>query len=311
MDKPLIIFDTDMDTDCDDAGALGLLLGFVKKEKAELLGIIADTPVEYAAAACEAICNWYGVKAPIGAVSAETYKNDERFIEYRKQRSSISAEKYYNEILAKRVGKTDADYTPAAALYRKLFVGAPDNSVTVVCVGLLTAVAELFSTTGDEISPLSGIELFNKKVKYVVSMGNARYPEMTDKNFNYKMDRVATKTFFEKCPVPVYICPKGTRVITGFSFTEKFPKEHPLRLAYEMFMSGENIGRSSWDLITLLFALGYHSSVFTTESHGIVRYEETNRIYWEENGNREDFQVNTTVSDDEIAVLLEDLLTKK
>ncbi len=45
-EKPLIIFDTDMDTDCDDAGALCLLLKFVKCGKADILAAIADTPVK-------------------------------------------------------------------------------------------------------------------------------------------------------------------------------------------------------------------------------------------------------------------------
>ena len=38
MNTPLIIFDTDMDTDCDDAGALAILYEYVKRQKAELLG---------------------------------------------------------------------------------------------------------------------------------------------------------------------------------------------------------------------------------------------------------------------------------
>ena len=31
--QPVIIFDTDMDTDCDDAGALAILLEYAKKDK--------------------------------------------------------------------------------------------------------------------------------------------------------------------------------------------------------------------------------------------------------------------------------------
>lgn len=310
MENPLIIFDTDMDTDCDDAGALGLLLEFVKSGKAELLGIIADTPVENASGCCQAICDWYGVTVPIGAVKAEKYAADPRFADYRTHRARIDKCKYYNAVLAKRVGKKDIDYKDAAITYRELLVNAEDDSVTVVCVGLLTAVAELFETEGDGISPLSGVELFKRKVKRVVSMGNANYPEQTENNFNYKMDRVASRIFFEKCPVPVYVCPSGTNVITGYSFTEKFPKEHPLRIAYEMFLGKENSGRSSWDLITLLYALGYNDSFFTSESHGTVRYEETNRIYWEEEGTRVDRQVKAVIPDKDLAVLLEDMLTK-
>ena len=58
--KPIIIFDTDMDTDVDDAGALAILLSYVKQGRAALLGILADGPDRYAAAACEALCRRCG-----------------------------------------------------------------------------------------------------------------------------------------------------------------------------------------------------------------------------------------------------------
>ena len=307
MEKPLIIFDTDMDTDCDDAGALGLLLKYVKNNKVDFLGIIADTPTEYAAPCCEAICNWYGIEVPIGAVSTEKYKADPRFESYRKHRAGISEEKYYNAILSKRVGKTDKDYTPAATLYRKLLANAPDNGVTVVCVGLFTAVYELFKTQGDEISPLSGTELFAKKVKCVVSMGNADYPEQEKFNFNYKMDKVSSIEFFKKCPVSVYISKMGTDIITGKYFSAKLPNEHPLRIAYESFMGGEGIGRQSWDLIALLYAIKPNSGNFETKTYGTVKFN-GNKTYWKQDCERQDFVINLTLSDKEITSALEYLL---
>lgn len=71
---PLIIFDTDMDTDCDDAGALGLLLKLQNDGKARLLAAIVDTPSNDAAPCIEAICKFYNADVPIGAVNPEQYK---------------------------------------------------------------------------------------------------------------------------------------------------------------------------------------------------------------------------------------------
>lgn len=308
--KPLLIFDTDMDTDCDDAGALGLLLNYVKAGKADLLGIIADAPAADVAPCCEAICDYYGVPVEIGAIYEKTYANDPRFADYRAHRAGVAADKYYNAAFAARVGKKDTDYTPAARAYREMLAGEEDNSVTVVAVGLLTALAELFETTGDDLSPLSGVELFAKKVKCVVSMGNATYPEFRDKNFNYKMDREGAKVFFDNCPVPVYVCPEGSFVVTGHSFSETFEKDHPLRVAYEMWCGGESKGRSSWDLITLLFALEPQSPLFKAETHGTVRYDTTNRAWWEEDGIRTDYDLRITVSEKEMAEILEKSVTK-
>jgi len=310
VDKPLIIFDTDMDTDCDDAGALGLLLNFVKNDKAELLGIIADTPTEYAAPCCEAICDWYGINVPIGAVSEEKYASDPRFSEYRSHRNGIAEGKYYNAILARKIEKTDKDYCSAAIAYRKLLANAPDGGVTVVCVGLLTAIAELFGTSGDNISPLSGIELFRKKVKMVVSMGNADYPEQRKYNFNYKMDRIGTAEFFENCPVSVHISKAGTSIITGKYFSKNYSENHPLRIAYEAFMGGENIGRSSWDLIAVLYALNHESSIFKTNSYGKIGYNTDNVVFWSNNESRKDYAVELTVTDDEMTEIIEKMLIK-
>ena len=44
MERPIILFDTDMESDCDDAGALALLLNACRAGEAQLLGVIADAP---------------------------------------------------------------------------------------------------------------------------------------------------------------------------------------------------------------------------------------------------------------------------
>lgn len=305
MEKPLIIFDTDMDTDCDDAGALGLLLTQVNAGRATLLGVIADAPAAAVAPCCETICRYYGVDTTIGAVYERDYANTPRFADYRAHRAGIQSARYYNAMLAN--GKRDTDFPPAARAYRTLLAEAPDHSVTVVAVGLLTALAELFLTKGDDISPLSGVELFARKVKYVVSMGNATYPAVTEKNFNYNMDREGSKTFFALCPCSVYVCPDGSDVITGDSFSRRFPANHPLRIAYEAWCEGEGRGRSSWDLISLLFALQPQSELFTARSFGTVRYSLSNRTYWEA-GTRTDYDLRITVSSAKMAEVLEALV---
>ena len=48
--KPVqIIFDTDMDIDCDDAGALAVLHALMDYEEAEILGVVVDVPLEASA----------------------------------------------------------------------------------------------------------------------------------------------------------------------------------------------------------------------------------------------------------------------
>ena len=305
-----IIYDTDMDCDCDDVGALALVLEYVKAEKAELLGVVTDVPSLYAAPACEAICREYGVNVPIGTIYNHEYPSSatERYKNYRgTQRDNINAGKDYNRTLAAMVGKTDVDYPSSARVYRELLAAAEDKSVTVVVVGMLTAIDALFLTTGDEISPLSGLELFEKKVIRVVSMGQMKHERSPKaRSFNYINDREGAVNVFEKCPVPILISGAGGDIAVGKTYTASMHADHPVRVAYEIYCKGENKGRASWDLITMLYALDPDESIFSVLPCGTITYDNTNNwAAYDTNGQRGDGIVVLDITKAEMAELLE------
>ena len=311
--KPTIVFDTDMDTDCDDAGALAILLQAARKGDVNLAGIIVDVPDRYAATACEVLCNWYGVQTPIGTFYDVDFseKETDRYVRYRTHRTTLPENIYYNRTSSKLIGKTDRDYPAAVETYRRILSQASDNSVTVLAVGFLTAIEQLWQSPADTYSSLNGFELFRQKVCCVVSMGDATYPFSTNYNFNYNMDREGAKAFFDRCPCPIYVSPDGMDVITGHTFSSVLPVGHPLRMFYEIYNEGPNKGRMSWDLIALLYAMNPENPIFTSETHGSVRYhDEINQIYWDEAGSRTDYQVTSTISAEEMSNLLEQMLTE-
>ena len=95
-------------------------------------------------------------------------------------------------------------------------------------------------------------------------------------------------------------------VITGAHLTDALPKEHPLRLAYELYMEGEHRGRASWDLIAVLFALEPNSPLFRVTRHPgeqIDHESEPCRLFWRK-GERGDAVIEPTVSPEEMAALL-------
>ena len=47
MEKVQLILDTDMDTDCDDAGALAVLNNYLIKGRVDVKAVICDAPSEY------------------------------------------------------------------------------------------------------------------------------------------------------------------------------------------------------------------------------------------------------------------------
>ena len=310
--RPVIIFDTDMDTDVDDAGALTILLNAVKAGRIELAGIVVDVPDSCAAAACEVLCMRAGMEVPIGTIYMSEFPQNEtdRYVRYRHHRTTLPANIYYNRTAAKMLGKCDRDYPHATEVYRRLLSGAEDQSVIITAVGFLTAIEQLWQSGPDEISPLDGYELFREKVKCVVSMGDAAYPLCLSSNFNYNMDRVGAKAFFDRCPCPVCISPDGIRVITGGTFSASLPEGDPLRLFYEIYNEGPFRGRMSWDLIAVLYAIDPKNPLFEKETHGKVCYDDReNRTYWDEYSDlRQDWLIHTTVPPEETAKILEGLM---
>lgn len=309
---PLIIYDTDMDTDCDDVAALALIAKYVKEGRAQLLSVVTDAPCAEAAPTCEAILRHYGMgDTPIGTIYLDQYPAEKtsRYHSYYAHQKILPPEIYYNRTLAALVGKTDKDYPSSAEVYRRLLASAPDGSVTVLVVGFLTALENLFATEGDEISPLSGVELFRKKVARVVSMGGSAYPESTN-NFNYDRDAVGSAAFFDKCPVSVIASSDGDDVVTGYTFTDRLPETHPMRVAYEIYNGGPRKGRSSWDVIATLYALQPNLPFFETYQYGTLRYDEAKELtYWVENAERQDYQLKYSLSAAEMTEYLENELT--
>ena len=113
MEKPILIYDTDMDTDCDDAGAIAMLLQAHLAGKIELIGVAADSVSPYAAPCCEVLTRYYGVDVPIGTIYADDYQDSEeniaRFAEYRgHSRGCIDRRMAYNLTFAEEIGKKDS-----------------------------------------------------------------------------------------------------------------------------------------------------------------------------------------------------------
>ena len=102
-EKPLIIFDTDMDTDCDDAGALLMLVNAHISKKIDLLGIIGDSDCEFAAPYCKTVLEYYGLDIPVGEVYGNLTR-DMNLIDYwnhQKACENIA----YNRMVSKREGE--------------------------------------------------------------------------------------------------------------------------------------------------------------------------------------------------------------
>ena len=219
-EMPRIIFDTDFGGDADDLGALAMLNNFVNKEECELMAVMCWNVEPYAVAAISAVNTFYGnPDIPIG-----TRKDKGEYIDW--MHGKVLADNFPYQV--------DAESAPETTeLYRKLLVESKDHEVVIVTVGPLSNILRLINSEPDDISPLTGLQLIEQKVKEFVIMGG-QYPTGEQEwNFDGNMKGV-TKYVLEKLTVPITFSgyELGVNLKTGEIFNE-IDKNSPL---YKGFM---------------------------------------------------------------------------
>lgn len=269
-----IIFDTDMESDVDDVGALAMLHRFADRGDAEILATICSSLNPWSAPTIDAINTFFGrPDIPIGNVKTlGVYRNS-------KYAKTVS-EKYPQDI---GLGENAPD---AIRVYRKILSGQPDNSVVVVTVGYLTNLSNLLNTDADEHSPLSGMELAAKKVKHLVCMGG-RYPLEQDpgKWGNFKPDPQAVRHVANDWPTRIIFTTGGdfaNAIPTGrilFETDDTHP--NPVREAFRTFLKERNRNyHHSADLIAVYVAVKGHEPYFKLRTRGYFHIFEDGTQMW-------------------------------
>lgn len=249
--KPAIIFDTDIAPDYDDVGAMALLHAFADKGEATLLATISCNVFETTAPTLSVLNTYFGrPDLPIGITKADKPNKD-----CSQQWAQFINAKYPHAL------KTNAEADDALKLYRKLLVGQPDKSVTIVTVGFFTNVSNLLNSPADEFSSLTGKELITKKVKQLVSMAASLGKDGKGGNeFNVVVDAAASKNVFDNWPTPMIISgfDIGERVLTGMRLinNQKITAS-PVKDAFDVALKkdGNTKGRNSWDQTAVLVAV--------------------------------------------------------
>ena len=258
--KTKVIFDADIDTDCDDGGAFAVLHALADNGEVEILATIVSTRYPYSAPCVEAINRYYGrPDIPIGAPKTTWADTGGRGSPYAKQIS-----KEFKTLL-----KSNDDTPDAVKVYRRILAAQESNSVVILTIGYLTNIRDLLESQPDDISPLSGVELVIQKVSRWVQTG-AAYP--SDYNpavhGNYPPDPTSAYIAFRDWPeasVPMYISGEGD-ILTGASLAST-PTSNPVRRMYEL-LAGLGETHGSADQIGTLFAIRPNDARWTFRTNG-------------------------------------------
>lgn len=281
-----VFLDTDIGPDCDDAGALQVLHTLCAQGRAQLLGVTHCTSNPHGLPAVSAINRHNGREVPLGTTRREGFLADgDRY-------NKALDERYDHEF------KDGREQRDAREVFREVLAGQDDQSVTVVAIGPLNNIADYIATE-------EGRALVRKKVRSLVCMAG-RFDSLTPE-WNVEMDVPAAKSVVEHWPTPIVFCgwEAGGSVITGAALEGR--AGHPVREAYSLYTNG-SLRRSSWDLLTVLYAVLGESGWIRASEPGVISVQDSGATAFEAcAGGRHRYTING-VSDEKLAGCLNALL---
>ena len=252
-----VILDTDMGNDVDDALALAMLNRYSDEGRIKMLGVMINKNDTASAECVDIINTYYGYgDTPIGVA--------EKPVDSSADGVNINDMNFVTAVSKMDFPRTVKDYSSlpsAVQLYRRLLASQEDNSVKIISVGFSTNLAALLDSQADDISPLTGRELLEKKVKEVCVMAGNFRGEGNDwfSEYNVQRDIPSARKFFAECPAPMSISPfeLGIELTYPGASIEKnlgYEGKNPVAEAYKAYLPMP-YDRPIWDLTAVLYAV--------------------------------------------------------
>ncbi len=288
--RPSVIFDTDMGSDCDDAGALAVLHALADAGELNLLGVIFSSGRNrYGVGTCDAINTYYG-------------RGDLPLGQYQGTDVGDPADSYTRRIATDTAffGHDVVDRAPdLVAVYCSLLESQPDHSVTICTVGHPHGLVHLLRDP-------EGEALVRTKVDRWVAMGMGGW------NFQAMGMSEYCQELLDRWPLPFYISPSGQDIRTGHRRLPNTPESNPVREAYRLWGNRTAIteGRSSWDQVAVLFMA--RPALYEVQSGGRVERLADGKVVW--NGkvdNPNHHLVTPKPSAAEMEAIIEELMTRE
>jgi inosine-uridine nucleoside N-ribohydrolase len=261
-----------MESDVDDVGALAMLHSLADNGEAEILGTMVCSLNPWSVPTVDVINTYFKrPDLPIGAVKT--------FGVYRNSKFAKTISEVYPQDIG--LGETAPD---AIDLYREILSNQEDTSVVIVTVGYLSNLFNLLNSKSDASSPLTGMELVEKKVKKIVVMGD-RYPyqQNTDKWGNFRPDPVAVQFVAKHWPTEIIFTgggPFADLFPTGKKIAQYPSDSNPVTKAYNIFLKGWRDWHHSADLIAVYIAVRGWEEFFEINTQGYNHIFDDGTLLW-------------------------------
>ena len=302
------ILDTDLASDCDDAGAIAMANAMMKAGEVNILAMMISTGGDTCAPALCAINTWYGHgDIPIGTLKQPDFWTGGEF----GQTSGVQNYVSYTPYLAREFPAhlhSGQEAPDATALYREILAEQPNGSVVINTIGPLINLAKLLASPG-------GPALVKAKVKLLVVAGG-KNPAGTSSNFSKGDAKKYAKGVIEQWPTPIVFVGNevGGSVLTGWPAAEPSKQENPARAAYRLFHAGDSgKKRPSWDHAAVLYAIRGEGALFDLVKNGYQSCsEDGNNLWVTGQGLEKGHAYLRKVADDAVLqAVFEDLMTRE
>lgn len=285
-----LILDTDLGNSTDDMLAMQLAFAYQADNKCEVLGFMNSRQLHQAQDFADRMLHYYCAdNVPLGVVNGDNQYFE--IVPYYHLCESLSAD---GTPLYKGTGIRLDERLEAWKLYRKILAESADNSVSIVCVGMMTNLGLLMDSKADEFSPLSGMELIQRKVKQLDIMGCCfeKVPLRYEKGFleveyNVGGDVALAKHVLEDWPATLYITPLEAgldfpsdhdRMLSDYSADTLHPM-YQIYKNYDEWAKGD-VGQYFWDPLCVIHSVEGDAS-FAVSARGKIRIEEDGHSVFE------------------------------
>ncbi len=293
-----LIFDTDLESDVDDVGAVALLHALADQGEVKILAMGLSVNHRWSATCLDALNTYYGrPEIPIGVPKGKAPDSGSKY-------AKTVSEEFPHAL------KSADDAPDVVTLYRKILASEADGSVVFVSVGFLTNVARLLESKGDAISPDTGVDLVRKKVRCWVCMG-CGFP--TGHEWNIFQDPPSSRKALALWPRPIIFSgfEIGSAIATGQGLRD-LPSSNPVRRSYELYNGLNN--RQSWDQTAALYAVrglnGGLNNVWSLHSGGSVEVLNDGNNRWLDVPDRGHSYLVAKMPPQKVATMIEALMVR-
>ena len=246
-EKPKIIFDTDITGDVDDVLALAMCHSLADRGACDFLGVTISKNHPLTASFVDAQNTFHcRPDLPIGVTRDPAAQQRES--KYLKLADSPD---YPHDL------KRNEDAHDAVELIRELLAKQPDQSVTIISVGIASNLANLLKSPG-------GVELVKQKVKQLSIMAGA-FTFTNNTNYHLEANVVNgigyMQTVADQWPEDVPVIWSGFEIGHALPFPRiaikrdlNYRPHHIVKEAY-LLHSGPEQGRACWDESSVLHAV--------------------------------------------------------